>query len=114
MLATVDDEGRVIISSRETAIKVKNLRRDPWAQLCALTDRFFGEWIYVEGTAEVVSLPEAMDPLIDYYQRFPGREPGLGRLPRAHGARAARADPHLDRAGRSRPPGLDTGRAPVP
>jgi PPOX class probable F420-dependent enzyme len=75
VLATIDAEGRVVISSRETAIKVKNLRRDPWAQLCAFTDRFFGDWVYVEGTAEVVSLPEAMDLLIDYYKRFPGENP---------------------------------------
>ena len=75
VLATVDAEGRVIISSRETAIKTKNLRRDPWAQLCAFTDRFFGDWVYVEGTADVISLPEAMDLLIDYYERFPGENP---------------------------------------
>ena len=71
----LDDQGRAIISSRETAVKVKNLRRDPWAQLCVFTDRFFGPWIYVEGRAEIVSLPEAMDPLIDYYKRFPGENP---------------------------------------
>jgi PPOX class probable F420-dependent enzyme len=75
VIATVDAEGRAIISSRETAFKVKNLRRDPWAQLCAFTDKFFGRWIYVEGTAEVVSLPDAMDLLIDYYKRFPGENP---------------------------------------
>jgi PPOX class probable F420-dependent enzyme len=75
VIAAVDAEGRVVVSSRETAIKTKNLRRDPWAQLCAFTDRFFGPWVYVEGTAEVVSLPEAMDPLIDYYKRFPGENP---------------------------------------
>jgi PPOX class probable F420-dependent enzyme len=75
VLANVDAEGRVIISTRETAIKTKNLRRDPWAQLCAFTDRFFGEWVYVEGRAEVLSLPEAMDPLIDYYKRFPDENP---------------------------------------
>jgi PPOX class probable F420-dependent enzyme len=75
VLVAVDDEGRAIISSRETAIKVKNLRRDPWAQVCAFTDRFFGPWIYAEGRAEIVSLPEAMDPLIDYYKRFPGENP---------------------------------------
>jgi PPOX class probable F420-dependent enzyme len=75
VIATVDEEGRAIISSRETASKVKNLRRDPWAQLCAFTDRFFGEWIYVEGKAGIVSLPEAMDLLIDYYKRFPGENP---------------------------------------
>jgi PPOX class probable F420-dependent enzyme len=75
VIAVVNAEGRVIISSRETAYKVKNLRRDPWAQMCVFTDRFFGRWIYVEGRAEVVSLPEAMDPLIDYYERFPGENP---------------------------------------
>jgi PPOX class probable F420-dependent enzyme len=75
VLANVDGEGRAIISSRETAYKVRNLRRDRWAQLCVLTNRFFGEWIYVEGRAEVLSLPEAMDPLIDYYKRFPDENP---------------------------------------
>jgi PPOX class probable F420-dependent enzyme len=75
VLVNVDDEGRAIISSRETAFKVKNLRRDPWAQLCVLTDRFYGEWIYAEGSATIVSLPEAMEPLIDYYKRFPGENP---------------------------------------
>lgn len=75
VLANVDAGGRAIISSRETAIKVHNLRRDRAAQLCAFTDRFFGEWVQVDGTAEVISLPEAMDPLIDYYKRFPDENP---------------------------------------
>jgi PPOX class probable F420-dependent enzyme len=75
VLVNVDGEGRAIISSRETAYKVRNLRRDPWAQLCVFTERFFGRWIYAEGAAEVLSLPEAMDPLIDYYERFPDENP---------------------------------------
>ena len=75
IIATVDDGGRVLISTRETAVKTRNLRRDPRAQVCMFTDRFFGPWIYVEGAAEVVSLPEAMEPLIDYYKRFPGDNP---------------------------------------
>jgi PPOX class probable F420-dependent enzyme len=75
VLVNVDEEGRAIISSRETAYKVRNLRRDPWTQVCVFTDRFFGERVYAEGRGEVVSLPEAMDPLIDYYERFPGENP---------------------------------------
>jgi len=75
VLVNVDGEGRAIISSRETAYKVKNLRRDAWSEVCVLTDRFYGDWIYAEGSAEIVSLPEAMDPLIDYYKRFPGENP---------------------------------------
>ena len=74
-LVAVDDAGRAIISSRETAYKVKYLRLDPWVQLCAFADAFFGEWVVVEGAAEVLSLPEAMDPLIDYYTRFPDDNP---------------------------------------
>ena len=75
VLVNVDGEGRAIISSRETAIKVKNLRRDPWAQVVVTTNRFFGDWVWAEGQAEVLSLPEAMDPLIDYYKRFPDENP---------------------------------------
>lgn len=75
VIATIDAEGRAVISSRETAYKTRNLRRDPWAQLCAFTDKFFGPWIVAEGAVEVVSLPEAMEPLIDYYKRFPGDNP---------------------------------------
>jgi len=71
----VDDAGRVLISTRETAIKTKNLARDPHASLCVLNDQFFGEWIQAEGTAEIVHLPEAMDLLVDYYRRVSGEHP---------------------------------------
>ena len=72
VLVGVDDQGRLTVSSRETAFKTKNLRRDPWVQLCVLNDGFFGDWIYVEGEAEVVSLPEAMEPLVEYYRGISG------------------------------------------
>jgi PPOX class probable F420-dependent enzyme len=73
--AAVDDEGRVVISTRETAIKVKHLRRDPYATLTAFTDNFFGDWVQVEGPVEIVSLPEAMDVLVDYYRSVSGEHP---------------------------------------
>ncbi len=75
VLVNVDGGGRAIISSRETAYKVGNLRRDSWAQACVFTDSFVGQWLFVEGSAQVLSLPEAMDPLIDYYKRFPDENP---------------------------------------
>lgn len=75
ILIGLDGEGRGIISSRETAYKVRNLRRDPSAYVCIFTDEFFGEWIQIEGTAEIVSLPEAMDLLVDYYKRVSGEHP---------------------------------------
>src|SRR6202035_1097415 len=48
----VDDKGRVVISSREPAYKVRNLRRDPRATLLGLNDGFFGKWVQVDGSAE--------------------------------------------------------------
>jgi len=71
----VDDRGRVCISSREPAYKVRNLRRDPRATLCAFTDDFYGKWVVVEGRAEIISLPEAMEPLVELYRSIAGEHP---------------------------------------
>ncbi len=61
-----------MISTREPAIKTKNLRRDPRASLCVFSDGFFGDWVQVEGETEVISLPDAMELLVDYYRRAAG------------------------------------------
>jgi PPOX class probable F420-dependent enzyme len=71
----VDDAGRVLVSTRETAIKTKNLRLRPRASLCVFTDAFFGEWVQAEGDVEVISLPDAMDLLVEYYRRVSGEHP---------------------------------------
>jgi PPOX class probable F420-dependent enzyme len=70
--ATVDADGRVVVSSRETAVKTKNVRRDPRAWLCVFPDGFFGRWVQVEGNVDVASLPEAMDGLVEYYRSVAG------------------------------------------
>ncbi|HEX5615511.1 MAG TPA: PPOX class F420-dependent oxidoreductase [Acidimicrobiia bacterium] len=75
VVAAVDDDGNVVISTRETAIKTKNARRDPHVSLCGFADDFFGEWVQIDGTATVVSLPEAMDRLVDYYRKVSGEHP---------------------------------------
>jgi PPOX class probable F420-dependent enzyme len=71
----VDPEGTVVISSRETAFKVRNLRRDSRAYLCVLPDTFMGAWIWVAGPATIRSLPEAMDGLVEYYRSLSGEHP---------------------------------------
>ena len=75
VLVGVDDEGKVVISTREAAYKTRNLRRDPTAVLCVLSDDYYGRWIQIDGTAQIVSLPEAMDGLVDYYRRISGEHP---------------------------------------
>jgi PPOX class probable F420-dependent enzyme len=71
----IDAEGTPIISSRETAVKVRNLLRDPRASLVVLTERFYGDWLLVEGEAEIVHLPEAMEGLVSYYRDISGEHP---------------------------------------
>lgn len=73
--ASVDADGHVVVSSRETAYKTKNLRRDPRAWLTVFTDGFYGEWVQLAGTVEVVSLPQAMEGLVDYYRSVSGEHP---------------------------------------
>lgn len=75
VLAAVDGHDRVVISTQTGAMKTRNLRRDPHASLCAVNNNFFGEWHSVEGSVEIVELPEAMEPLVDYYRRVSGEHP---------------------------------------
>ncbi len=81
--AGVDAAGRAIVSSRATAYKTRNVRRDPRASLCVFVDGFFGPWVQVDGTAEVLSLPDAMEPLVDYYRRVAGEHPDWADYRRA-------------------------------
>jgi PPOX class probable F420-dependent enzyme len=71
----VDDKGRVVISTREPAYKVRNLRRDPRASLLGLNDGFFGKWVQVDGSVELISLPDAMEPLVELYRQISGEHP---------------------------------------
>jgi PPOX class probable F420-dependent enzyme len=73
--ATADDEGHVLISTRETAMKAKNVARDPRVTLTAFADDWYSGWVQVDGRAEIVHLPEAMDLLVDYYRRIAGEHP---------------------------------------
>jgi PPOX class probable F420-dependent enzyme len=75
VLCACDEKGRVLISTRETAVKTRNLRRDPRVSLCVMNDGFFGGWVQVDGEVEIISLPDAMDLLVDYYRRISGEHP---------------------------------------
>jgi PPOX class probable F420-dependent enzyme len=74
-LVGLDSEGKAVISSRETAFKVRNLRQRPTATLCVMNDGFFGRWIRVEGQTEIISMPDAIDGLIEYYRGISGEHP---------------------------------------
>ena len=75
VLVSVDSQDRLVVSTRESAMKTLNVRRDPRAWLCVLNDKFFGDWAQLSGDVEVVSLPAAMEPLVEYYRAVSGEHP---------------------------------------
>ncbi|HET6481905.1 MAG TPA: PPOX class F420-dependent oxidoreductase [Actinoplanes sp.] len=68
----VDAEGRIVISTYPERAKVSNLRRDPRVSVLVLSDDFGGAWVQVDGTAEVLDLPEAVEPLVEYFRVISG------------------------------------------
>jgi PPOX class probable F420-dependent enzyme len=71
----VDQQGRVVISTYPERAKVRNARRAPRVSLCVLSDEWNGPWVQVDGTAEVLDLPEALEPLVDYFRSISGEHP---------------------------------------
>ena len=71
----VDDAGRIVIASYPQRAKSANLRRDPRASVLVHSDDWDGPYVQVDGTAEVIDLPEAVEPLVDYFRSISGEHP---------------------------------------
>src|SRR6201991_2201278 len=79
----VDDAGRIVIASYPQRAKSANLRRTPRASVMVLSDEFNGAYVQVDGDAEVIELPEAVEPLVDYYRSIAGEHPASDEYRRA-------------------------------
>ncbi len=71
----VDDRGRLVVASYPDRAKSHNLRRDARASVCVLSDDFGDEWVQIDGIGEVIDLPEAVEPLVEYYRNIAGEHP---------------------------------------
>ena len=71
----VDTEGRIVISTYPERAKAANIRRDPRVSVCVLSDDFGGAWVQVDGVAEVIDLPESVEPLVEYFRVISGEHP---------------------------------------
>jgi PPOX class probable F420-dependent enzyme len=79
----VDAEGRIVISTYPERAKAANVRRNPQVSVCVLSDEFGGPWVQVDGTAEVLDLPAALEPLVDYFRAISGEHPDWDEYRRA-------------------------------
>jgi PPOX class probable F420-dependent enzyme len=73
--AGVDPQGRVVVATYPQRAKTKNARRDERVSLCFLSEDWDGPWVQVDGTAEVLDVPEALDAFVDYYRSIAGEHP---------------------------------------
>jgi PPOX class probable F420-dependent enzyme len=71
----VDAEGRIVVSTYPERAKAVNIRRDPRVSVCVLSDDWNGPWVQVDGTAEVLDLPAALEPLVEYFRCISGEHP---------------------------------------
>ncbi len=71
----VDDAGRLVVSTYPGRAKTRNAERDPRVSVCVLSDEWDGPWVQVDGSAEVLHMPEAEDALVDYYRCIAGEHP---------------------------------------
>ena len=71
----LDAEGRVVVSTYPQRAKTANARRDPDVSLCVLSDDWDGPYVQLDGQAEVLDLPEALEPLVEYYRSISGEHP---------------------------------------
>ena len=73
--AGVDAEGRVVVATYPQRAKVANARREPQVSLCFLSEDWDGPWVQVDGSAEVLELPDALDAFVEYYRSIAGEHP---------------------------------------
>lgn len=78
----VDGAGRVVVSTYPDRAKAVNARRDPAVSLCVLSDEW-DPWVQVDGTAEVLDLPDSVEPLVEYYRCIAGEHPDWDEYRRA-------------------------------
>ena len=73
--AGVDAEGRIVIATYPERAKSANVARHGRASVIVLSEDFDGPWVQVDGDAELLTLPDALDPLVEYFRSISGEHP---------------------------------------
>ena len=71
----VDEAGHIVVSTYPSRAKTRNARRDPHVSIVVLSDDFGGPWVQIDGDAEVMGMPAAVEPLVSYYRAIAGEHP---------------------------------------
>jgi PPOX class probable F420-dependent enzyme len=71
----IDPDGRFVVSTYPQRAKVRNARRNPAVSVCVLSDEWNGPWVQFDGQAEVLDMPDALEPLVEYFRCISGEHP---------------------------------------
>ncbi len=71
----VDPDGRIVVSTYPRRAKARNARRDPRVSVLVHSDEWNDPYVQVDGTAEVLDMPEALEPLVEYFRCISGEHP---------------------------------------
>jgi PPOX class probable F420-dependent enzyme len=71
----VDESGRIVVATYPSRAKTRNARRNTQISIVVLSDDFGGAWVQIDGDAEVLDVPEAVEPLVGYYRSIAGEHP---------------------------------------
>lgn len=68
----VDDAGRLVVATYPERAKTRNARADERVSVVVVSDEWDGPWVQVDGTCEVLDVPEALDGLVEYFRTIAG------------------------------------------
>ena len=68
----VDDSGRIVIATYPDRAKTRNVRARPTASVLVLSPEWNDAWVQVDGDAEVLDVPEALDAFVEYFRNISG------------------------------------------
>ncbi|HET8600196.1 MAG TPA: PPOX class F420-dependent oxidoreductase [Segeticoccus sp.] len=71
----VDEGGRIVVSTYPRRAKAVNARRDPRVSVLVHSEEWNDPYVQVDGSAEVLDLPDALEPLVEYFRCISGEHP---------------------------------------
>ena len=71
----LDPEGRIVIATYPQRAKAVNARANPLVSICVQSDDWSDEYVQVDGRAEVLDMPDALDGLVEYFRCIAGEHP---------------------------------------
>lgn len=73
--AGLDLAGRIVIATYPERAKTRNIRRDPQVSLVVHSEDWGGPYVQVDGHADVLDVPDAVERLVEYYRSISGEHP---------------------------------------